>query len=229
MTEPKSKAQQVAEELYLKITDEQIQPGDRLSSERALATELNCSRTSLREAIKLLIAEGVLIVKRGSGIYVNNVNNKEIFSYENLRNKSLSLAMSYEFRLIYEPDVARLAAQRATEEEIEAILKCADEFLKMVNFKKHFISKDKEFHRLIAQASHNDIIVGLNTFIDAQIQESITVSKLSGGEDLSIKNAREGHMNIAKLIAMHDEMGAYIAMRVHLVKNNEFIGKVYGF
>jgi len=135
--------------------------------------------------------------------------------------------MGYEFRLIYEPDVARLAAQRATDEEIEAILKCADEILNLTNLKKNFISKDKEFHQLIARASHNDIVLKLTTFIDSLIQESITFSRLSGGEELNLKNASEGHMEIAKFIAARDEMGAYIAMRLHLVRNKEFIDKVY--
>ena len=227
MNKLKSKAQQIAEELYFKITDEKLQPGARIPSERSLAAELNCSRTSLREAIKLLIAKDVLIVKRGSGIYVNNVNDEKIFCYEDLKNKSVSLTMGYEFRLIYEPDVARLAAQRATDEEIEAILKCADEILNLTNLKKNFISKDKEFHQLIARASHNDIVLKLTTFIDSLIQESITFSRLSGGEELNLKNASEGHMEIAKFIAARDEMGAYIAMRLHLVRNKEFIDKVY--
>lgn len=227
MNEPKSKAQQIAEEIYLKINEEKIPPGDRLPSERTLAIELNCSRNSLREAIKLLIAEGVLVVKRGSGTFVNNVNNKDIFSYENLKSKSVTLTMSYEFRLILEPEVARLAAQRATAEEIEAILKCAHEIVKLTDSKKNYINKDKEFHNLIAQASHNEIIIKVAPFINSQIQDSIKISKLSGGENLTIENVREGHTTIANFIAARDEMGAYIAMRLHLIRNKAFIDKVY--
>lgn len=227
MTNGKGVPQQVAEELYEQIKEKKYGFGYRLPAERALVKEFGISRNSLREAIKILSTEGIVTVKQGSGIYVNDLRLKMASEFNSLKEQGLELNNIYEFRIIYEPEVARLAAKRATYEEVKEIFKCAEEISELVKHDLPFHEKDQEFHNLIAKASHNNVIKAISPMIMSFVIEGISISYASGGVDISKGNAVQGHMSIAKFIAAHDEIGAYSAMRMHINVNKEFIMEAF--
>lgn len=224
MEEKKSKAQQIANELYKQIKDEnKYDFGERLPGERDLCTEFNVSRNSVREAVKILATEGIVTVKHGSGIYVDYVKSKNDSPFDSLKEESLQLNSIYEFRLMVEPEAARLAAARATEEEIQEIFRCAEEIVKLVEHDELYYEKDQEFHSLIAKASHNDVVTAIAPLIMSFVVNGIAISIANGGIQVSKNNASKGHMAIAKFIEVRDEIGAYSAMRMHLETNQKFI------
>lgn len=228
--EKKTKAQQIADKLYKQIKDEnKYSLGEKLPTERDLVDEFNASRNSVREAIKILATEGIVTVKHGSGIYVDDVNLKNTSDFESLKEQSLELNSIYEFRIMYEPEIARLAAARATKEEIQEILKCAEEIVELVDCGEFYYKKDQEFHSLIAKASHNDIGIALAPLIMSFVVNGILISNANGGVQISSNNAREGHLAIAKFIEAHDQIGAYSAMRMHIEINQKFIREVNNF
>lgn len=227
MEEKKTVAQQIADELYRQINDEnKYNLGEKLPTERDLVDEFNASRNSVREAIKILATKGIVSVKHGSGIYVHDANVKTACGFDSLKEQSLELDSIYEFRIMYEPEIARLAAIRATDEEIQQILKCAKEIVKLVDSDELFYKKDEEFHSLVAKASHNDVIIALAPLIMSFVVSGILISNANGGVQISKDNAREGHLSIAKFIEARDEMGAYSAMRMHLEINQKFIKEI---
>ena len=117
-------SQRTAEVLIKRITDEQMYaPGEKLPNENDLSVELGVSRTTLREAIRTLVSEGLLVVRRGRGTFVNDTLDQ--YASEGTLNMDDVLAMKvtlkdlYEARTIIEPEAAALAALRASDEEID--------------------------------------------------------------------------------------------------------------
>ena len=87
--------------------------GDKLPNEVELSAELGVSRSTLREAIKILTTSGLLEIRRGKGTFVTA---KTIVDYSEINDISSGLDDLFEMRLMFEPDCAYLAAQRATDE-----------------------------------------------------------------------------------------------------------------
>ena len=99
-----------------------LQPGDRLPAERDLAAGFSASRASVREALRRLEQEGVVAIKKGvsGGIFIADIDHRQVAqSLETLLQlKKVSIHQIAEVRLIVEPETARLAAQRATPEDV---------------------------------------------------------------------------------------------------------------
>ena len=81
MANKKGLVQQVADSIYQMIlTEKKYNPGDRLPGENILAAQLNVGRSTLREAIRILVSQGILVVYRGKGTFINT----EITAFQNL-------------------------------------------------------------------------------------------------------------------------------------------------
>ena len=113
-----SLVQRTADRLYSQITAEgRLGPGDKLPNEVELSRQLGVSRATLREAIRTLTAQGVLEVRRGKGTFVaQGLEALDPFGLGTLDQVRVRLRDLFELRSIFEPPVARLACQRATEE-----------------------------------------------------------------------------------------------------------------
>ena len=95
--------------------------GDKLSNEIELSQKLNVSRTTLREAIKILVAYNILEIRRGKGTYVTKKAFEQPQDLEQLCAAKVNAKDLYEMRLIFEPEAAYLAAIRGTDAEIKRI------------------------------------------------------------------------------------------------------------
>lgn len=204
------------------VTKEYL-PNSRIPNERELAESLNVSRNSLREAIKSLEARGVLIVKRGMGTYVDpdpGVLNDPFGLFKTCDREKL-LWKLFEVRLIFEPEVVRLATERATDEEIEEIMACQRYGVELVTKGEDFSPADKKFHLAIARAAHNEVMERFIPSIHESINEihAIYPTSLSEWWETKLKNNfLESHDEITKFIKLHDPIGAELAMRHHMLK-----------
>ena len=115
---------QVADSLYKMIADTQeFRPGDKLPGENILSDRLGVSRSTLREAIKVLCSQGVLEVYRGKGTFVSESMESFIsFGLDELDLNRSRVKDLFEARLLFEPQLAAMACQRATDEELGAIM-----------------------------------------------------------------------------------------------------------
>src|SRR6266700_1895445 len=96
------------------ITSDDLKPGDRLPTEHELSEQLGVSRTVVREAVKVLVATGLVYTRRGSGLYVaNKASSLHMTVLDSLTPADPTQVIGlYEFRLMLEPTAARLAAER---------------------------------------------------------------------------------------------------------------------
>lgn len=161
--------EEIIEQIKKLIVDGSLQPGDRLLSERELSEKLNVSRASVREAFSALEMMGVIAIRPGEGSFVRQV------SFEGmLEPLSFMLQMEIEdiihlleVRKILEAESAALAAQRATEEDVEAIRAAVVLMLDEVRRGDIGDEADAKFHVCVAKAANNPVLIKvMNTIAD---------------------------------------------------------------
>ena len=107
-------SESVADDIRTMITiEKRFCPGDKIPNENELSRELDVSRTTLREAVRILITNGVLEIRRGLGTYVRE--EKETYAgmaLGSLTDTKAGARDLYEMRLIFKPEAAALAAVR---------------------------------------------------------------------------------------------------------------------
>ena len=217
MTQNINLSQKTAEILKKRIFDEKtLVPGDKLPNENELSSELGVSRATLREAIRILVNDGILTVYRGKGTFVSSkVDQSVIGNIDNIDMK-VRLRDLYEARLIIEPEAASLAAMRATEEEIEEILNLGEIVQK--NIKKNprgaaRVNSEKEFHGAIMKAAHNDFLAQFIPVLTETIEKTFALD-----ENLEIiaEDAYKDHIMIMHFLKVRDAAALKSAVTIHL-------------
>lgn len=142
----------------------ELRPGDRLPKEIELAARLNLSRGSLREAVRALSLVRVLEVRQGDGTYVTSLKPEllleSISFFTELQDEEASLHQILEARRMLEAGTAALAALLASPDELATLERLVDEMPNLDDVEA-FVENDLEFHRVIAVASRNDVVVAL--------------------------------------------------------------------
>lgn len=205
---------QVAETLKERILlKKEYKVGDKLPNEIILSEQLNISRTTLREAIRILVNENLLEIKRGKGTFVIN-DNIDIYNLGNLNKVHTDLKDLLEVRLMVEPMAAYYAALRGTDKEIEKILSYGKEVeLKILNNEDRN-NEEQLFHNSIAIASHNSVLKELMPIINKSINKSVNLSKeFKKINELTIRD----HQIIMDFIKNRNSEGAKSSMVVHIV------------
>lgn len=212
-------SQRTAEILKKMIIEEHIYNyGEKLPNENELSQKLGISRTTLREAIRTLISNGVLVVKRGKGTYVAEQIDQYAQGIEvnDFLKKKVTLRDLYETRMIFEPEAAALACKRATDEEIKEILRlgeiCQKELKKDPCGKKR-IESESAFHGAILKASHNEFLGQFLPILTNTIQKTI---ELNYNLEIIAEEAYKDHIMIMKFLEQRDTVGVRSAVTIHL-------------
>ncbi len=202
----------VAERIKELIRDEGIAPGERLPSERELATRLNLSRASLREALIALELGGMVEVRSGSGVYVSAPATATPHIEEGGPGPFEVLSA----RRLVEAEVCAIAARMASDSAIDAIL---DAVMDMERNHHHYGSNeqaDRQFHLAIARATGNSAFVGMVDYLWNQrgrlwhkLKEHFQTEELR-------QETLTDHRRILAAIVAHDPAAARNAMRAHL-------------
>ena len=217
-------AEQVQDEIYHYILDTPLEPGTKLPNEFALGEKFGVGRSTVREAVKLLSSKGIVEVRRGSGTYVVTTA-KGLSDPLGLRSVQDKTALALDLvnvRLLLEPGIAEMAAQNATDEDIERIRRLCDRVENKIYSGDLYIEDDIAFHTCIAESSKNMVVEQLVPIIDTAVMMfvNITHKKL-------IDQTIETHRMITDAIAAHDPIGARSAMVMHLNFNRTYIKKMY--
>ncbi len=152
----------VAAELEKRILEGSLKPGDRLAPERALALDLGVSRPSLREAIQKLVSKGLLSTRHGGGTHVTDRLEAHFVDpwRDMLKGHPLLHRDLLEFRQMLESQAAMLAAERATDVDVERLDQVYSALASTYarNDLAACIDADVAFHQTIAEAAHNVLI-----------------------------------------------------------------------
>ena len=198
------------------IENNELKPGDKLPPERELAEKLSISRGSLREAFRVLESRGLIKSKPGGGRYIREIRKN---GHNNTENIILSLEKSsilelLEAREIFEVKIVKLAAQRATPEDIKSIERALNKMNEEAELEvDRKTESDTEFHLAIAGASHNFVFVNI-------IKLHLDLLKETREKTQQIPGRREErwheHQAILQAIKGHDTKKAGEAMLRHL-------------
>jgi GntR family transcriptional repressor for pyruvate dehydrogenase complex len=210
-----SVANQISDMIFL---EKKYGPNDKLPNENKLAKELGVSRTTIREAVKTLVANGILTVIRGRGTFVTAnpgaQNNLLAISY--LEDKKKLVLNWFELRLILEPANVRLVVERASDEEIEEIIGFEQKTAELILSGKPYAEADQQFHAAIAKATHNSVIELMLPAIEVSVNDAINTAIYTGTHERSAENALNNHRTIAHFIKKRDADGAALAMYYHI-------------
>lgn len=213
-------ADSTAQRIIKMIEEEnRFSPEDKLPNENDLAQELGVSRSTLREAVKILTTNGVLEIRRGKGTFVTS---NIVINSEDLSDIASGLDDLFEMRLMFEPDCAYLAAQRATDEEIETICYYGEQVEKKILSGEDRTVEEQKFHESIANATHNSFVKQFMPIIFNAIKKGVVV--LMKNHDVSQDNLNDDRL-IMEFIKKRNPEGARTAMRLHIIHALEGLKK----
>lgn len=217
-------AEQVEDQIYHYILDTPIEPGAKLPNEFELGEKFGVGRSTIREAVKLLSSKGIVEVRRGSGTYVVTTTKglSDPLGLRSVKDKNQLALDLANVRLLLEPGIAEMAAQNATDEDIERLRRLCERVEAKIHDGDRYIEDDIAFHTCIAESSKNTVVEQLIPIIDTAVMMfvNITHKKL-------IDETIMTHRMIVEAIANHDPLGAKSAMVMHLNFNRTYIKKVY--
>ncbi|PSR21047.1 MAG: hypothetical protein C7B45_12485 [Sulfobacillus acidophilus] len=193
----------------------ELSPGERLPPERDLARSMQVSRTSLRQALAILKNRGLIHVRAGSGSYTQAEPGALVITdlAGELGSFKERVLNPMEVRRLLEPQIARLAGERATSEDVEimALLIAAQE--RQAAAGKIFIEEDIAFHQQIVISINNQILLRIMDDVQLRLRDSREISLSSpAGAQASL----EGHKRIYDAIRNHQPDAAYEAMANHI-------------
>lgn len=214
--------EQTEEEIYQYILRKPFEVGEKLPNEFELGERFGVGRSTIREAVKLLVSKGILEVRRGSGTYVVNTTPAEMdpLGLQGLTDK-MTLAMDLvDVRLLLEPGIAEMAAWNATEEDIKKLRDLCDEVEYKIRADEDYIKADIAFHTCVAECSKNKVVEQLIPVIDTAVLMFVNVThKLLREETIAT------HRAVVDAIADRDPIGARTAMTMHMTYNRNVIRK----
>lgn len=217
-------AEQVADHIVNFIIDNEMEAGAKLPNEFELAERIGVGRSTVREAIKILVSRNIVEIRRGAGTFVSEQQGlvKDPLGLAFVKDKT-NLAMDLlNVRLMLEPEIARMAAEHATKEQIEELSGQCAKVEDMIRQGLNHMEEDIVFHRMIASCSGNVVVEKLVPVINSSIAVfvDITNGKLR-------QETIETHREIAEAIARGDGDGAKCSMNMHLLYNRRAIQKIH--
>ena len=201
------------------------EPGDRLPSERELAEQLSIGRPSVREALRILGAMGLIEIRVGNGTYVRDVS---LLPYieslitlisSRLKNREENILKLWQVRKILEAGNVALACSRMTPRRLEKMEASVREMERNIKNREVFISTGVQFHREIAEATGNEILILIwNNLWDMILRSDLYRRRYSSNFRMlhSPRQALEGHKKICRALARGNREESLRAMEEHL-------------
>ncbi len=207
------------QQFHTLIRQGRLQHGDRLPSERDLAKKFGVSRSSVREAIRSLELQALVVSKRGSGTFINtenlsgNIESVMAMVTAALSTGSADLTDIFEMRHLLEPPIAALAARRATEDDVRALREILYEQRRQIDAGETGVESDTAFHFALASATHNSALIQVVHAVEDILQLSRDRSLQEPGRP---QRSLESHWQILETIEGGQPPMAQQAMEHHL-------------
>ncbi|MBX2998910.1 MAG: FadR family transcriptional regulator [Caldilineaceae bacterium] len=155
--------QQATDTLRRFILTEELKAGDQLPSERDLSESLSVSRNIVREALSVLVAQGLIEKKAGRGIFVREYDAATVAHQiaVSVDHGGSDLADLSEARAAVEWGAAHLMAERVTDEQLAQLEAINHSLADNLRNGRSVIKDDIEFHKVLLQATHNSVLINL--------------------------------------------------------------------
>lgn len=208
--------EQIADKLREMIIQEEMRTGSKLPAEAELMARFGVSRSTVREAVKILQTEHIVDIRQGQGTF--------LCAMPGLAHDPLGLrfadqeeliAQLLETRLLIEPGVAALAAQRRQERHLQAMKALLDKMDNAYLHGEDYTAFDFEFHSMIAQCTGNDVMRRLLPTIHESIQAGYHHTQRVEG---SYQRASQCHLEMYRGIAERDSERARQAAQRHMLQ-----------
>ncbi|MFR5601654.1 MAG: FadR/GntR family transcriptional regulator [Lachnospiraceae bacterium] len=196
------------------IASGEWEEGSKIPSEKELCEALGVSRNTVRAALSRLNGLGIIETRQGFGYSVRNLNTGVYLNalLPTLLLRSRDMECITEFRIGVESEAAYLAAERATEEDLEKMRVACEKASQSGNDQDEFAKYDMEFHRTVSEASKNVMFIKT-----AEMLETMYTTWLMGFlRTHGMEKSKNYHYNIYLSIANRDAEGAKRYMMEHL-------------
>ena len=176
----------------------------------------DAGRNTVREALRILASRNIIVIRQGSGCFLSDK--------KGIADDPLGLALVedprkltadlLQIRIMIEPEIAALAAQNATSQDVEELQFLVDELLELVSQNGDFSANDAAFHSKLAECTHNQVISRLLPVITEGVQTfSHTV------QEPEYTYTVQSHSNLVNAIRSHRSADAREIMLYHLLYN----------
>ncbi|MGH7824156.1 MAG: FadR/GntR family transcriptional regulator, partial [Candidatus Binatia bacterium] len=211
---------EVVSQVHELIKEGRFKAGDQLPSERELSETFKVSRTSVREALRALEAQGLIVSRTGMGNFIADLPVESLIASlaKLLIEEKTALADIFELRKLIEPHIASLAAERATKKDIERMKSILEKQSAAVGRGETGVAADAELHFAIGQATQNQalekLVSGLMEILSHSREESLQTPDRR-------RASIESHRKILSAIEQHDKKRAREAMFHHIEQVEE--------
>jgi DNA-binding FadR family transcriptional regulator len=219
--ESRTRGDRAVDQLLQLIRERGYSAGEKLPNEYELSAQLGVGRNTIREAVRALVSRNILDIRQGAGTFISpkkGVADDPLgFSLMGDRRKLVEDLL--QIRYIIEPQIAALAAQNRTEQNIVILGRLCDEGETLIRKRCDFMQKDIEFHSQLAACSRNMVISNLVPVICEGI--AIFAATVSEPE---FEQTAKSHREIFEAVRERRAADAQQAMVFHLLYNrNRFI------
>ena len=216
---PKRISEEIVEQIKALIFKGNLKPGEALPPERALANSLNVSRVSLREALNTLQGMGLLEIQQGNRTCVRPITTRSIHDplVSFTKHSPSNIMKVFEIRKYLELGSVALAAERATDKEIDHLERLLKEMEEDLRRNRLGAKADHEFHTALVEATHNDAYIHIMKTIYDLLQEEL---RIAWGGIFKRKDKRkklfQQHKNIIEAVKQRDPKRGREEALVHL-------------
>ena len=199
-TTGQTRVEKSSEDILQYIKDHNLTAGDKLPTEMELSKLLGVGRNTVREALRLLLSRNIVVIRQGAGSFVSDKNgvSDDPLGFFMVDDRKKLIEDLLQARVIIEPQIAAIAAQNRTEEELARLEDALKNVEQAMTERSNFSVEDEEFHTCIANCTHNNVIAELIPVITKGIVEFS-----SGVKKQEYQQTLVSHRNI--FIAIRDK------------------------
>jgi GntR family transcriptional repressor for pyruvate dehydrogenase complex len=207
-------AQQLAEQIHAGC----LEPGEKLPPEARLVEQFQVSRTVLREAVSRLKSLGLVASRQGSGVYVSASPRYAPLNFDARHSESREAVVQMaEVRRALEAEAAGLAAQRRSAADVKRLKQAVQALDRAVKAGGDGVEQDLQFHRVIAEASHNPFLIGTLDYLAQFMRGAIGVTRANEARRADFAaQVREEHAAMVLAIEAADVAKARSAASRHM-------------
>lgn len=217
----KNLMQKTADDIIKYIIERNMKPGDKLPTEPELSELVNAGRSTVREAMRTLATRNIVEIRQGSGTYISAKKGmiEDPFGLFFIDDKHKLMRDLMDFRIQVEPDIAAMAAQNATEEDLRLIRKALKDVELCIQLRSDFTEADNRFHQCVADSSKNLVTPRLIPLFS-------TVGRYVKDEDTAFsEDLLANYHELYEAIEAKDSIAAKDLMYLHLVKRRRHLHK----